>query len=157
MITKHNWPEDWAKVPEWTEISEEIYEYFFNALPPMNKVGTYFQFREAFNHEEEVPGCWRGRYMTFVKKDGKCWFIGIQFSGRYPIRKVIIDSRMREYLFDHGVQISGDGFLRIPQDRAEKMNIGKSLRKPECRTLTVPSVFGLTVLYEGQHWAIVKA
>ena len=65
-----------------------------------------------------------------------------------------IDARMREYLLDHGVRIGEDGFLTIPKSQEKVMQFAKSVRKPGVRTLVVPSIFGLTLLYEGQHWTI---
>ena len=88
MITKENWPEAWSQVPAWTEVSEEVYGHFFNVLPPRNWTGSYFQCSEPYSHDEKYPGgplC--GRYLTFVKKDGRCWYLGIQFAGHYPMHK----------------------------------------------------------------------
>ena len=65
-----------------------------------------------------------------------------------------IDNMMREYLLDHGVRIAEDGFLTIPKSQEKVMQFAKSVRKPGVRTLAVPSMFGLTILYEGQHWTI---
>ena len=77
-ITKDNWPENWSIIPEWTEISEEVYDHFLNVLPPRNWCGSYFQCSEPYSHEE-YDGRWLGKYMSFLKKDGKCWYLGIQF------------------------------------------------------------------------------
>jgi hypothetical protein len=65
-----------------------------------------------------------------------------------------IDNMMREYLLDHGVRIGEDGFLTIPKSQEKVMQFAKSVRKPGVRTLAIPSMFGLTILYEGQHWTI---
>ena len=88
-ITKNNWPESWAKVPTWTEIDEEIYEHFLNVLPPISfgswdslKTG-YFQCSEPYSHEE-YRGKWQGKYLTFYKREGTFWFLGIQFKGHMP-------------------------------------------------------------------------
>ena len=86
MITKTNWPENWSVIPAWTEISDDVYDHFLNVLPPINWVGSYFQCSEPYTHEEKHPGSGLfGKYLTFVKKDGKCWFLGIQFAGHYPL------------------------------------------------------------------------
>ena len=88
MITKDSWPENWGKVPAWTEISGELYDHFLNVLPPLTVVGSYFQCSEPYSHEEMYPGGrLHGKYMTFVKKDGRCWYLGIQFAGHYPVVK----------------------------------------------------------------------
>lgn len=81
-ITRENWPENWSKVPEWTEVDEEVYEYFFNVLPPRYMCGFMFQAGEPYDHADNC-GKWQGRYLTFVKRDGKCWFNGINFPGHY--------------------------------------------------------------------------
>ena len=65
-----------------------------------------------------------------------------------------IDPMMREYLLDHGVRIGEDGFLTIPKKQEKIMRFAKSVRKPGVRTLAVPSMFGLTILYEGEHFEI---
>lgn len=36
MITHDNWPERWEDLPAGTEISGEIYDQMFNALPPIS-------------------------------------------------------------------------------------------------------------------------
>ena len=83
-ITRENWPEDWSKVPAWTEISEEIYEHFLNVLPPLGCWGNgYFQCSEPYSHEE-LNGRVCGKYMTFTKRDGTYWYLGIQFKGGFP-------------------------------------------------------------------------
>ena len=99
-ITLGNWPEDWSKIPTWTEISEEVYEHFLNVLPPISfgswdslKTG-YFQCSEPYSSERQLvrvgnkPSedryCWRGKYMTFTKREGTYWFLGIQFKGGFP-------------------------------------------------------------------------
>ena len=64
------------------------------------------------------------------------------------------DSMMREYLLDHGAVIREDGVIEIPKRMERLMKIGTSIRRPGVRTLTIPSVHGLTLLYEGQHWVI---
>ena len=83
MITKDTWPESWANVPEWEEVSEEVYDHFLNVLPPLVWRGSYFQIGEPYSHEV-IDGKWRGRYLTFTKEGGKCWFLGIQLKGYYP-------------------------------------------------------------------------
>jgi hypothetical protein len=87
-ITHDNWPEDWSKVPAWTEVSEDVYDHFLNVLPPLCWFGNYFQCSEPYSHEESV-GLWRGKYLTFTKQGGNCWFLGIQFAGHY----VMIDGK----------------------------------------------------------------
>ena len=78
-ITTNNWPGNWDLVPAWTEISEEVYEHFLNVLPPLCWRGGYFQCSEPYCHEGG-----KGRYLTFIKKDGTYWFLGIQFYGQVP-------------------------------------------------------------------------
>lgn len=99
-ITKDNWPESWGRVPAWTEVSEEIYEHFLNVLPPLNYSYPcpYFQCSEPYSHEYQMIRVgdtpkedrfrWRGKYLTFSKQDGKCWFLGVNFSGEYPEKEV---------------------------------------------------------------------
>ena len=83
-ITIENWPENWSNVPAWTEVSEEVYEHFLNCLPPLVWRGNYFQCSEPYTHEPDKNSHWRGKYLTFTRKDGKCWYLGIQFRNEYP-------------------------------------------------------------------------
>jgi hypothetical protein len=88
-ITRDNWPESWGRVSAWTEVSEEIYEHFLNVLPPLNYSYPcpYFQCSEPYSHGDN-NGKWQGKYLTFTKQDGKCWFLGINFPGQYPKKEV---------------------------------------------------------------------
>lgn len=85
-ITRDNWPEDWSKVPAWTEIDENIYEHFLNVLPPLMECGTFFQCSEPYTHEDD-HGRWRGKYLSFLKHDGKFWYVGINFAGHFPAQE----------------------------------------------------------------------
>lgn len=78
-ITSENWPENWAKIPAWTEISEGVYEDFLNVLPPICWRGGYFQCSEPYDH---IAG--KARFMTFTKINGSYWYLGIQFFGQVP-------------------------------------------------------------------------
>lgn len=69
-------------------------------------------------------------------------------------KKVLIDATMREYLLDHGAQIADDGFITIPKRASRHMCFENSVRRPGCRTLKIPSVSGLALFYEGQHFEI---
>ena len=44
--------------------------------------GDYFQCSEPYTHEPNEMGRWRAKYLTFTKKDGKGWYLGILFEGR---------------------------------------------------------------------------
>lgn len=84
MITKDTWPESWASVPAGTEVSEEVYDHFFNVLPLAAWRGGYFQSSEPYSHEPDSNGRFRAKYLTFTKRDGKYLYLGIQFYGEYP-------------------------------------------------------------------------
>lgn len=94
MITKDNWPQKWSEVPAWTEISEEVYEHFFNVLPLLEWCGGYFQPTEAYTSAQDDKGRWRNKYLTFTKIGKKFWYLGVQFRGVYPER--ISDYRPEE-------------------------------------------------------------
>ena len=79
MITRENWPEDWSRVPDVTEIAEEVYDHFLNVLPPLCWHGSYFQCSEPYTHENGKP-----MFLTFGKKDGRCYYLGIHFYGQQP-------------------------------------------------------------------------
>lgn len=88
MITKDNWPEDWSRVPEVTEIAEEVYDHFLNVLPPLCWHGSYFQCSEPYDHRKRPDGRFSPRFLTFTKQDGRFWFLGVQFAGQVPEREV---------------------------------------------------------------------
>lgn len=87
MITVDTWPESWGTVPAWTEVSEEVYNYFLNVLSPLRWRGGYFQNSEPYSHGQNGK-FWCGKYLTFTKADGKYWFLGIQFPGCFPERVI---------------------------------------------------------------------
>ena len=68
--------------------------------------------------------------------------------------KLNVDACMMEYLLDHGIAVGEDGFLTVPKGMARRLSIDYSIRKPGVRVMAVPSVFGLTLLYENQHFEI---
>ena len=84
MITHDNWPERWENLPAGTEISEEIYDQMFNALPPISlRKSLYcgFQMGEPHDHQEDANGKWRARFLTFVNIGKKFYYAGINFGG----------------------------------------------------------------------------
>lgn len=84
MITHDNWPERWEDLPAGTEISGEIYDQMFNALPPISlRKSPYcgFQMGEPHDHMKDANGKWRARFLTFVNIDKKFFYAGINFDG----------------------------------------------------------------------------
>ncbi len=67
---------------------------------------------------------------------------------------LIVDGRMREYIFDHGWRIGTDGRIIITRSQVSKVNLQKSIRKPGIKCLTLPSDTGLCLIYEEQHFVI---
>ena len=89
MITHDNWPERWENLPAGTEISEEIYDQMFNALPPISlRKSLYcgFQMGEPHNHAEDENGKWRAQFLTFVSVSGRYFYAGIHFGGECPLK-----------------------------------------------------------------------
>lgn len=74
------------------EITEEVYNNFFNAMPPIHLSGGQgvtagFQMNEPYCHREDTrTGAWRPMYMTFTKSDGRYFYQGINFTGEIDSR-----------------------------------------------------------------------
>lgn len=84
MITYDNWPERWEDTLAGTEISKDIYDELFNALPPIRlRKSPYcgFQLGEPNDHREDKDGKWRARFLTFVDVGDKFYYAGINFFG----------------------------------------------------------------------------
>lgn len=85
MINRQNMPgpfsPEWEKFPVWTEVSEDVYDYFLTDVKTANDAGTYFQYGEAYDWREKYTGHFENRYLTFGKYNEKYWFMGIQFTG----------------------------------------------------------------------------
>lgn len=82
MITHDNWPERWEDTPAGTEVSEEVYQDMFNAMPPIYlRRSPYcgFQMGEPHDHREDANGKWRARFLTFVSIGKKFFYAGINF------------------------------------------------------------------------------
>lgn len=83
IYTREQWTKDRefsAKVGQ--EVTEEIYEDFFDMLPPLRlpRESGYtagFRISEPYIHEEsKKTGEWLAHYAAFGKKDGKYYFLG---------------------------------------------------------------------------------
>ena len=82
MITFDNWPDNFTDLPVGTEISEEVYQHFLNILPPIRLRESRFvgfQSSEPHSHEWTEQGFYAPTYMTFVRKDGKFFYVGTNF------------------------------------------------------------------------------
>lgn len=64
--------------------------------------------------------------------------------------------RSQEWLLDHGIHINEDGKLVIPLSKWRKLQYtDRSIRNPDVRTMCIPSDYGMTLLFENQHFYIV--
>lgn len=83
-ITHDNWPEKWREVPPFTEVSEEVYNDMFDALPPIFLRGALYrgyQMGEPQCHAEDEKGRWRPQFLTFVRIADRYYYAGINFGG----------------------------------------------------------------------------
>lgn len=65
--------------------------------------------------------------------------------------------RELEWILDHGIQVNEDGMLVIPKSKWRKLQwTDRSLRDPAIRTMCIPSDYGMTLLFENQHFYIVE-
>lgn len=87
MFTREQWKGDFhdcCKPGE--EITEELYNYFFDLLPPIGLKSSAsmcgFQVSEPHDHVKCKDGKYRGRYATFGTSGGKYYYLGIFTAGR---------------------------------------------------------------------------
>ena len=67
--------------------------------------------------------------------------------------KHYFDAYEREYIYDHGWIIDKDGMLVLyPKQAARYTN--KSIKDPNVRTLVLPSVHGVCLIFEGLHFRV---
>ncbi len=83
-ITHDNWPKNWRNVTPFTEVSEEIYNEMFDALPPIFlRRSPYrgFQMGEPQDHAPDENGRFRAQYLTFVNIGSRYYYAGVNFGG----------------------------------------------------------------------------
>ncbi len=85
------------------EVSQEIYDNMLNIMPPISLRGGQgyyagFQVGEAYCHKEDKEGRFRPQFMTFVKSEDKCYYMGINFAG-------YVDSRDMEAENDEDLEM----------------------------------------------------
>lgn len=62
------------------------------------------------------------------------------------------DSYERDYIADRGWRVE-DGIIVLTKRQAAEFT-GRSVHDPKLRTLTIPSVHGLCLLFEGKHFRV---
>lgn len=87
MFTREQWKGDFhncCKPGE--EISEELYNYFLDILPPISlRSGASmcgFRVSEPHDHVLRKDGLYHARYATFGTSNGKYYYLGIFTKGR---------------------------------------------------------------------------
>lgn len=65
-----------------------------------------------------------------------------------------MDAYEREYILNQGWKIRDDGMIILTAEQARKARLGQSIRHPGKRTLTLPSIHGLTLIFEGMHFIV---
>ena len=63
------------------------------------------------------------------------------------------DSYERQYIADRGLRLDDDGLIVLTKRQAAKMT-ERSIYSPQVRTLTIPSIHGLCLLFEGKHFRV---
>ena len=61
------------------------------------------------------------------------------------------DSIMMEYITRRGWKVEG-GQILLTSDQLRKAHPGRSIRDSRIRTLTIPGIHGLTLIFEGKHF-----
>lgn len=87
MFTRDQWKGDFHKCcPTGEEINEELYQYFYDILPPIGLSSGArmcgFQISEPHDHVLCTDGKMRARYATFGSSNGKFYYLGIFTKGR---------------------------------------------------------------------------
>ena len=65
-----------------------------------------------------------------------------------------LDPYERDFVLDRGWRIREDGMIILTHEQALRADMGESIRHPGKRTLTLPSVHGLTLIFEGMHFLV---
>lgn len=65
-----------------------------------------------------------------------------------------LDAYERDYIIDRGWTIRADGMIILTAEQARKASLGQSIRHPGKHTLTLPSIHGLTLIFEGMHFIV---
>lgn len=82
------------------EVSEEVYYYFLDALPPINIKGGQgwyagFQVGEPYCHRDDTrTGKWRPMFATFTSAGGRYYYQGINFAGEVDSRPYINETEV---------------------------------------------------------------
>ncbi len=93
-IKMDDWHDSFTDIAERDdEVSQEIYDYFLNIMPPIGLKGGQgyvagFQVGEADCHKTDINGNWKPQFMTFVKQDDRCFYKGINFAGYVDSREM---------------------------------------------------------------------
>ena len=65
------------------------------------------------------------------------------------------DNYERQYIADRGLRLDDDGLIVLTKRQAARM-IGRSIYRPQVRTMTIPSIHGLCLLFEGKHFRVLE-
>ena len=65
------------------------------------------------------------------------------------------DSYERQYITDRGLRLDDDGLIVLTKRQAAKMT-GRSIYRPQVRTMTIPSIHGLCLLFKGKHFRVLE-
>ena len=69
-------------------------------------------------------------------------------------KKMIWDSRQKEFIFDHSGRIDENGIAHFHKSESTRIRFGDSVRYPDKLTLVMPSDYGICLVYEGMHFVI---
>lgn len=65
------------------------------------------------------------------------------------------DNYERQYIADRGLRLDDDGLIVLTKRQAARMT-GRSIYRPQVRTMTIPSIHGLCLLFEEKHFRVLE-
>ena len=65
------------------------------------------------------------------------------------------DNYERQYIADRGLRLDDDGLIVLTKRQAARMT-GRSIYRPQVRTMIIPSIHGLCLLFEGKHFRVLE-
>ena len=95
------------------QISEDVYDYFLDLLPPRTMRGGYFQVGEPSDSRRNPrTGRFANTYPTFLQKNGTYFYMGDCFAGEQENTALWINHRSLQNYLAATVRLGEDGLQR---------------------------------------------
>ena len=70
------------------EVDQDVIDHFTDVLPPRSISAGYLQVGEPYSQEIDENGRYRATWATFLRKDGRWYYVGECFSGETNSRVI---------------------------------------------------------------------